>query len=96
MSPRYFTIEQTATEYPVLTERLIRRLIAERRIPFSKAGRRVILREDDIVGYLDAARVEPPRLRALSTTSTRRSAPQKGAPTTFSSTTTRHHNGGAR
>lgn len=66
MTHRYFTIEQATEAYPVLTERLIRRLVAERRIPFSKAGRRVILREDDVVAYLDAGRVEPPRLRSMN------------------------------
>lgn len=67
MKARYFTIEQTEAEFPVLTARLLRRLISERRIPFSKAGRRVILREDDVLAYLDAGRVEPPRLRAVTT-----------------------------
>lgn len=46
--------------YPgVLTERLIRRLVAERRIAFSYAGRRVVLAEADIEAYLDANRQEP-------------------------------------
>jgi hypothetical protein len=46
--------------YPgVLTERLIRRLVAERRIAFSYAGRRVVLAEADIEAYLDANRHEP-------------------------------------
>ena len=39
-----FTIPQAAQAYPgVLTERLIRRLVADRRIAFSYAGRRIIL-----------------------------------------------------
>ncbi len=46
--------------YPgVLTERLIRRLVAERRIAYSYAGRRVVLAEADIEAYLDAGRHEP-------------------------------------
>lgn len=63
---RYFTIPQAIEAYPgVLTERLIRRLVAERRIAFSYAGRRVILAEDDIEAYLEANRREPAdRLRA--------------------------------
>ena len=63
---RYFTIPQASEAYPgVLTERLIRRLVAERRIAFTYAGRRVILAEDDIETYLDANRREPAdRLRA--------------------------------
>jgi len=63
---RYFTIPQAIDAYPgVLTERLIRRLVAERRIAFTYAGRRVILAEDDIEAYLEANRREPAdRLRA--------------------------------
>ena len=57
---RYFTIPQAAEASPgVLTERLIRRLVAERRIAFSYAGRRVVLAEADIEAYLDANRQEP-------------------------------------
>ncbi len=57
---RYFTIPQAVAAYPgVLTERLIRRLVAERRIAFSYAGRRVVLAEADIEAYLDAGRHEP-------------------------------------
>src|SRR5215211_5678590 len=56
----YFTIPQVVQAYPgVLTERLIRRLVAERRIAFSYAGRRVVLAEADIEAYLDANRHEP-------------------------------------
>lgn len=59
---RYFTIPQAAEAYPgVLTERLIRRLVAERRIAYSYAGRRVVLAEADIEAYLDANRHEPLR-----------------------------------
>ncbi|HSH23897.1 MAG TPA: hypothetical protein VK975_07540 [Acidimicrobiales bacterium] len=57
---RYFTILQAVEAYPgVLTERLIRRLVAERRIAYSYAGRRVVLAEADIEAYLDANRHEP-------------------------------------
>lgn len=57
---RYFTIPQAIEAYPgVLTERLIRRLVAERRIAFTYSGRRVILAEADIEGYLEANRQEP-------------------------------------
>lgn len=58
---RYFTILQAVDAYPgVLTERLIRRLVAERRIAHTYAGRRVILAEDDIEDYLERNRREPP------------------------------------
>ena len=56
---RYFTIPQAVEAYPVLTERLIRRLVAERRIAFTYAGRRVVLAEADIEAYLEANRREP-------------------------------------
>lgn len=63
---RYYTIPQAAEAYPgVLTERLIRRLVAERRIAFTYAGRRVVLAEADIEGYLDANRHEPLRGSAV-------------------------------
>jgi hypothetical protein len=58
---RYFTIPQAVEAYPgVLTERLIRRLVFERRIAFTYAGRRVILAEADIEDYLEGNRREPP------------------------------------
>ncbi len=58
---RYFTIPQAVEAYPgVLTERLIRRLVAEKRIAHTYAGRRVVLAEDDIGDYLEGNRREPP------------------------------------
>jgi hypothetical protein len=57
---RLFTIPQAVEAYPgVLTERLIRRLVNERRIAFSYAGRRIILAESDIDDYFEANRQEP-------------------------------------
>lgn len=57
---RLFTIPQAVEAYPgVLTERLIRRLVNERRIAFSYAGRRIILAEFDIDDYFEANRQEP-------------------------------------
>jgi hypothetical protein len=35
-------------------------LVEERRIPFSRAGRRIVVSERDIEQYLEANRVEPP------------------------------------
>jgi hypothetical protein len=43
----------------VLTERLIRRLVAERRIAYTYAERRIVLAEADIEAYLEATRHEP-------------------------------------
>jgi hypothetical protein len=55
----YLTLEQAAEAYPVFTFRLLRRLVEERRIAFSRAGRRIVLNERDIEQYLEANRVEP-------------------------------------
>jgi hypothetical protein len=56
---RYFTLRQAADEYPAFTLRLLRRLVQERRIAFSRAGRCIVLAEADIEAYLEASRVEP-------------------------------------
>jgi len=56
---RYFTIPQAVEADPgVLTVRLIRRLVAERRIAFTYSGRRVVLTEADIEEHLDGNRCE--------------------------------------
>jgi excisionase family DNA binding protein len=57
---RYFTLQQAADEYPAFTLRLLRRLVQERRIAFSRVGRCIVLAEADIEAYLEANRVEPP------------------------------------
>jgi excisionase family DNA binding protein len=56
---RYFTLDQAAEAYPVLPVRLLRRLVSERRIPFTRAGRRIVLAESDLDAYLETNRVEP-------------------------------------
>jgi hypothetical protein len=56
---RYLTLQQAAEAYPIFTFRLLRRLVEERRIAFSRAGRRIVLSERDIESYLEANRVEP-------------------------------------
>ena len=58
---RYFTIVEAASAYPIFTPRLIRRLVQERRIAFTRAGRAIVLAEFDIEDYLERNRVEPPR-----------------------------------
>ena len=58
---RYFTIVEAASAYPIFTPRLIRRLVQERRIAFTRAGRAIVLAEFDIEEYLERNRVEPPR-----------------------------------
>ena len=60
---RYFTLEQAAEAYPAFTFRLLRRLVQEHRIAFSRVGRRIVLAEADIEHYLEGNRVEPPDRR---------------------------------
>ena len=57
---RYFTLKQVPEIYPVFTHRLLRRLVDQRRIPFSRVGRCIVLAEADIEAYIEANRVEPP------------------------------------
>lgn len=57
---RYFTLQQAADAYPAFTGRLLRRLVQQRRIAFSRVGRNIVLAETDIEAYVEANRVEPP------------------------------------
>jgi excisionase family DNA binding protein len=52
------TIEQAA-EFLKMSERYVRRLVAERRIPFHKLGRSVRIKTADLMAHMDAGRVEP-------------------------------------
>lgn len=64
ISPRrgsYFTLKQASEAYPAFTLRLLRRLVEERRIPFSRVGRCIVLAEADIEAYVESQRVEPPK-----------------------------------
>lgn len=56
---RYFTLTEAAELYPVFTPRLLRRLVQDRRIAFSRVGRVIVLAEGDIEAYLERNRVEP-------------------------------------
>ena len=51
---RYFTLQQAEAAFPVFTPRLLRRLVQERRIAFSRAGRCIVLAEADILAHLEA------------------------------------------
>jgi excisionase family DNA binding protein len=55
------TVEQVAERLntPV---RFVRRLVAERRIPFTKLGRYVRIRREDVEAFVEAGRVEPMRI----------------------------------
>jgi hypothetical protein len=57
---RYLTLRQASDEYPAFTLRLLRRLVQERRIAFSRVGRCIVLAEADIESYVEANRVELP------------------------------------
>ena len=52
------TIEQAAARIN-MSERYIRRLVAERRIPFHKLGRSVRIKAVDLAAHVEAGRVEP-------------------------------------
>lgn len=53
----YLTVDEAA-EYMNTSVRFVRRLIAERRIPFHKIGRHVRLKVQDVDAFIDAGRVE--------------------------------------
>ena len=52
------TVEQAADRLGTST-RFIRRLVAERRIAYTKLGRHVRIAEADLINYVAAGRVEP-------------------------------------
>jgi excisionase family DNA binding protein len=52
------TVEEAAACMK-MSVRYVRRLVADRRIPFHKVGRSVRLKAADVAAHLDAGRVEP-------------------------------------
>lgn len=56
------TVEQAA-EMLNTTTRFVRRLIAERRIVFHHVGRHVRIAVHDLEAFVEAGRVEPPKVR---------------------------------
>jgi excisionase family DNA binding protein len=52
------TVEQAAERLGTST-RFVRRLIAERRIAYTKLGRHVRITEHDLINFVAAGRVEP-------------------------------------
>lgn len=52
------TVDQAAT-YLSTTPRFIRRLVAEKRIPYVKLGAHLRLDKDDLDRFVDAGRVHP-------------------------------------
>jgi len=62
MSEELYTVEQAAVRLNT-TPRFIRRLIAERRIAFTRLGRHVRIESDVLDAFIAAGRVEPtPRI----------------------------------
>ncbi|MFI5607562.1 excisionase family DNA-binding protein [Amycolatopsis sp. NPDC051903] len=58
METKYLTVDEAA-EYLNTGGRFVRRLIAERRIAFHKAGAHVRLAVADLEEFMQAGRVEP-------------------------------------
>lgn len=58
---RYVHLNKVAEQpgYEWATERLLRRLVYERRIPYSKPANRVLIDLDDLDRLVEGARVEP-------------------------------------
>jgi excisionase family DNA binding protein len=54
---RLYTVEEAA-EYLNTSERFVRRLVAERRIPFHKVGRYIRITETDLAQFVNAGRVD--------------------------------------
>ena len=61
MSRRLVPLRQAVEERPWLTDRLARRLVAERRVPFHKVANRILFDLADLDAFAEAGRVEPPR-----------------------------------
>ncbi len=75
MSRHYVTLEQLIAERPFLTERWVRRLVSERRVPFSKVpgSNRLLFDLDDLDALVENGRVEPRTHSSLRSISARRS-----------------------
>ena len=59
-SDRLLDVTETAAALGV-GERMVRRLIAERRIPFHKIGKHVRVRQSDVEAFVAAGAVKPIR-----------------------------------
>lgn len=58
MTPDDLMTPAEAAEYLHVPERFIRRLIAERRVTYSKVGKYVRLKRRDLDAFVEAGRVE--------------------------------------
>jgi len=63
MARRLRTVKMAGAEpgYEPFTERYLRRLVSERRLPFFKTKGRVLVDLDDLDRYVESCRIEPPR-----------------------------------
>lgn len=59
---KLLTVDEAA-EVLNTTTRFVRRLIAERRICFHHVGRHVRIAESDLAAFVEAGRVDPPKVR---------------------------------
>jgi excisionase family DNA binding protein len=57
-SKRYLRIAETATRLGV-GERMVRRLVAERRIPFARVGRYIVFDPADVDSWIAGSKVNP-------------------------------------
>lgn len=60
MSRRLVTLPQVLEERPWTTEPWLRRLVKERRVPYFKAGGKLLFDLDEIDAFAERGRVEPP------------------------------------
>lgn len=65
MSRHLVTLAQAVEARPWLTERFLRRLVAERRVAFHKVGGRLLFDLSDLDALAERGRVEPPECRRL-------------------------------
>ena len=69
MSRHLVTLAQAVEARPWLTERFLRRLVAERRVPYFKVGGKLLFDLDDLDALAERGRVEPPENRRLRSAS---------------------------
>jgi phage terminase large subunit len=55
----YLTLRQTLERYPWMSERWLRRKVAEKRLPYAKADGKLLFTAEDIDQFVERTRVEP-------------------------------------
>jgi hypothetical protein len=58
MSPQFVTLKQALEQRPWLTERWLRKAVAQKLIPYYKLGTKLLFDLVDIDGYVEDRRVE--------------------------------------